>query len=279
MQESHAVLMYGGLVLETDTVTNDLWEYSLAEHVWKKLLSSGSSLAVVGHTAHIIRDQMFVFFGHNPTFGYLNNIQIYSLSMSCNVIIIVVFYLNAGCDCFLFYSILGLGLFNVVSLLSARKIPFLIFMILCCFDFECYEIEVCVCVSVCVCVCVKEGWNITTYFKLIKKINQYLTVIRIMIYSTAPQQRNSNCLVFIPTVTKKWQVIYGKGVPVNGGYGHSSVYDPISDLVYIHGGYISTSYSLYALTDMLYVFNPSELSWYVPCIGSVVYIQSGRIDS
>ena len=65
------------------------------------------------------------------------------------------------------------------------------------------------------------------------------------------------------TVTRKWQVISGEGVPVNGGYGHSSVYDPNTDLVYIHGGYVSTSYSLYALVDTLYVFDPNQLTWYV----------------
>ena len=72
--------MFGGLLLDTNTITSELWEYSLNQNTWSKVDFIEHPLPVVGHTAHIIANLMYVFFGHNPTFGYLNNIQIYNMS-------------------------------------------------------------------------------------------------------------------------------------------------------------------------------------------------------
>jgi len=57
------------------------------------------------------------------------------------------------------------------------------------------------------------------------------------------------------------------GAIVKGGYGHSSVYDPRTLLIYIHGGYHSTSVSSYHLSDSLYAYNPKKRTWYASLLG------------
>ncbi|KAK2177373.1 hypothetical protein NP493_601g02014 [Ridgeia piscesae] len=58
-----------------------------------------------------------------------------------------------------------------------------------------------------------------------------------------------------------WTVPVTHGAIVKGGYGHSSVYDPRTLLIYIHGGYHSTSVSSYHLSDSLYAYNPKKHTW------------------
>ena len=59
-----------------------------------------------------------------------------------------------------------------------------------------------------------------------------------------------------------WTVPATGGAIVKGGYGHSSVYDPNTRLIYVHGGYHSASVSSYHLSDSLYSYSPHTRSWY-----------------
>ena len=82
--------MYGGRTEQlAGTVTDELWVFDIPKRTWSlsvpKISKPHRKYAAVGHTAHIVeisgRDPvMLVFFGHNPIFGYLSNIQEYNLS-------------------------------------------------------------------------------------------------------------------------------------------------------------------------------------------------------
>ncbi|CAB1343765.1 unnamed protein product, partial [Coregonus sp. 'balchen'] len=52
--------------------------------------------------------------------------------------------------------------------------------------------------------------------------------------------------------TNSWQVPETNGAIVQGGYGHSSVYDSSSRCVYVHGGYKALPANKYGLVDELY---------------------------
>ena len=80
--------MYG------NTVTNELWQFDLEEREWTLLdpeaineitKTEQNRLAVVGHSAHVVRGIMYIIFGHSPIYGYMNTVQ------QCNI-----------CKCFLY---------------------------------------------------------------------------------------------------------------------------------------------------------------------------------
>ncbi|KPP60184.1 attractin-like protein 1-like, partial [Scleropages formosus] len=54
--------------------------------------------------------------------------------------------------------------------------------------------------------------------------------------------------------TNTWVVPETQGAIVQGGYGHSSVYDGVSRCVYVHGGYKALPANKYGLVDDLYRF-------------------------
>uniref|UniRef100_A0A4W3GLH3 Attractin n=1 Tax=Callorhinchus milii TaxID=7868 RepID=A0A4W3GLH3_CALMI len=55
-------------------------------------------------------------------------------------------------------------------------------------------------------------------------------------------------------VKNTWDILQTKGALVQGGYGHSSVYDPTTRAIYVHGGYKAFSANKYGLTDDLYQY-------------------------
>ncbi|XP_036406915.1 attractin-like isoform X3 [Megalops cyprinoides] len=61
--------------------------------------------------------------------------------------------------------------------------------------------------------------------------------------------------------TNTWQVLKTGGALVQGGYGHSSVYDPKTRAVYIHGGYKAFSTNKYGLADELYKYKVDTRTW------------------
>ncbi|KAG7461552.1 hypothetical protein MATL_G00192280 [Megalops atlanticus] len=63
--------------------------------------------------------------------------------------------------------------------------------------------------------------------------------------------------------TNTWQVLKTGGALVQGGYGHSSVYDPKTHAVYIHGGYKAFSTNKYGLTDELYKYEVDTSTWII----------------
>ena len=64
-------------------------------------------------------------------------------------------------------------------------------------------------------------------------------------------------------VTSSWSLVNTTGAVVKGGYGHSSIYDELTGVILVHGGYHSMSAATYLLTDALYEFNPNTSAWYV----------------
>lgn len=51
------------------------------------------------------------------------------------------------------------------------------------------------------------------------------------------------------------------GALVHGGYGHSSVYDPQTRSIYIHGGYKAFNATKYGLAGDLYRYNVDNSMW------------------
>ncbi|XP_009700922.1 PREDICTED: attractin-like, partial [Cariama cristata] len=63
--------------------------------------------------------------------------------------------------------------------------------------------------------------------------------------------------------TNTWNILQTSGALVQGGYGHSSVYDPNTRSVYIHGGYKAFSANKYRLADDLYKYEVDSRMWTV----------------
>ncbi|MCJ8738572.1 hypothetical protein PDJAM_G00037220 [Pangasius djambal] len=61
--------------------------------------------------------------------------------------------------------------------------------------------------------------------------------------------------------TNTWLVPETRGATVQGGYGHSSVYDAGSKSVYVHGGYKSLPANKYSLVDDLYRYEVHTRIW------------------
>jgi N-acetylneuraminic acid mutarotase len=69
--------------------------------------------------------------------------------------------------------------------------------------------------------------------------------------------------------------VSSSGALVQGSYGHSSVWDPLTKRIYVYGGYQSESSSAYGLTDALHSYDPALRVWRVhPSSGSYRYLHS-----
>ena len=74
---------------------------------------------------------------------------------------------------------------------------------------------------------------------------------------------------------RQWNVVSTSGALVQGSYGHSSVWDPLTKRIYVYGGYQSESSSTYGLTDAMYSFDPTQRVWRMhPSSGSYRYLHS-----
>uniref|UniRef100_A0AAY4ETR7 Attractin n=1 Tax=Denticeps clupeoides TaxID=299321 RepID=A0AAY4ETR7_9TELE len=62
-------------------------------------------------------------------------------------------------------------------------------------------------------------------------------------------------------VKNTWSVLETQGALVQGGYGHSSVYDPHTRCIYIHGGYKAFSANKYGLAGDLYSYHVDKNMW------------------
>ena len=67
---------------------------------------------------------------------------------------------------------------------------------------------------------------------------------------------------FTFTANDSWIVPRTHGTVVEGGFGHSSVYDPQSKLIYVYGGYHAGDTSSDQLSDKLYSFDITTRFWY-----------------
>ncbi|XP_034040368.1 attractin-like protein 1 isoform X2 [Thalassophryne amazonica] len=62
--------------------------------------------------------------------------------------------------------------------------------------------------------------------------------------------------------SNSWQVLSTRGAVVQGGYGHSSVYDEASGCVFVHGGYKAFS-NKYGLVDHMYRYHVRTRTWFI----------------
>lgn len=85
------IFIYGGLamnntVLDTlsvlDTKDNTIVQISSGKRPRSSLVDDDftAPIAVAGHTANIIDSDMFIFFGYNPLYGYINEVQKFNLA-------------------------------------------------------------------------------------------------------------------------------------------------------------------------------------------------------
>uniref|UniRef100_A0A8C7ZJ54 Attractin n=1 Tax=Oryzias sinensis TaxID=183150 RepID=A0A8C7ZJ54_9TELE len=58
-----------------------------------------------------------------------------------------------------------------------------------------------------------------------------------------------------------WSLVTTEGALVQGGYGHSSVFDPSTRAIYIHGGYKAFSATKYGLAGDLYKLDVDKKKW------------------
>ena len=73
--------MFGGL--RGSVITDELWVFDTTTRRWNQTQVEPSGAkpdAVVGHTAHVIKNTIYIIFGHSPIYGYVNNIQEYAIS-------------------------------------------------------------------------------------------------------------------------------------------------------------------------------------------------------
>ncbi|XP_037091277.1 attractin-like protein 1 [Pollicipes pollicipes] len=61
--------------------------------------------------------------------------------------------------------------------------------------------------------------------------------------------------------TGKWSVHGSRGALLKGSYGHSSVWDAHSGLVYVYGGHLSDNIATYFMSNLLHALNPDTMEW------------------
>ncbi|XP_056290986.1 attractin-like protein 1 isoform X2 [Pseudoliparis swirei] len=60
-----------------------------------------------------------------------------------------------------------------------------------------------------------------------------------------------------------WQVVPAEGAVVQGGYGHSSVYDEAAGCVFLHGGHKALGGNKYGLVDHMYRYHVHSRTWLI----------------
>lgn len=57
--------------------------------------------------------------------------------------------------------------------------------------------------------------------------------------------------------TRAWQIVNTSGFPVKGSYGHTSIYDESSNIIYVYGGLVSAFES----SNQLYAYHTFRQEW------------------
>ncbi|KYM99556.1 Putative protein tag-53 [Cyphomyrmex costatus] len=83
----------------------------------------------------------------------------------------------------------------------------------------------------------------------------------VVIFGYSPQYGYLNTVQEYSLSTREWQIVKTSGFPVRGRYGHSSAYDPLTNLIYVYGGYMSESQSMHVLSSRLYSYHPNYCEW------------------
>ena len=60
---------------------------------------------------------------------------------------------------------------------------------------------------------------------------------------------------------QEWSIHPTTGYPVRGGFGHSSVWDHITNRIYVYGGYVSTASTAAVITNSIYSLDPITRHW------------------
>lgn len=66
---------------------------------------------------------------------------------------------------------------------------------------------------------------------------------------------------FASAGNKEWSIVPTRGYSVRGGFGHSSVWDEVTQRIYVYGGYVSTLSTSASISDDLYSFDPIVRKW------------------
>ena len=98
--------IYGGALLPTEVVTNELWKFNFTTLTWSQIRSTSHgnesrnetdqvmmSIGVKDHTAHVIGNKMIIIFGYSEVDTLLNYVQEFNLG---NIIMIltIILYLS-----------------------------------------------------------------------------------------------------------------------------------------------------------------------------------------
>ncbi|XP_014206707.1 putative protein tag-53 [Copidosoma floridanum] len=83
----------------------------------------------------------------------------------------------------------------------------------------------------------------------------------VVIFGHSPQYGYLNNVQEYYFGAREWQIVETSGFPVKGGYGHSSAYDPLTNHIYVYGGYVSESQVTQVLTNRLYAYRPNKREW------------------
>ncbi|CAL1533125.1 unnamed protein product [Lymnaea stagnalis] len=78
--------------------------------------------------------------------------------------------------------------------------------------------------------------------------------------------------------SQEWTVLKTTGSIVQGGYGHTSVYDEENGKIYVYGGYHANTLKGCVLTDKLYRYDPTTREWFIlQGSGTPRYLHSAAI--
>ncbi|XP_071506476.1 attractin-like protein 1 [Diadema antillarum] len=86
--------------------------------------------------------------------------------------------------------------------------------------------------------------------------------VMIVIFGYSPVYGYLNSVQEYNITSGIWSLVSARGSPVKGAYGHSSVYDPVSQKIYIHGGYKLRT-TEHMLSDDTYSYNIVTKSWVI----------------
>ncbi|XP_029172341.1 attractin-like protein 1 isoform X2 [Nylanderia fulva] len=83
----------------------------------------------------------------------------------------------------------------------------------------------------------------------------------VVIFGFSPDYGYLNTVQEYSLGTREWNIVKTIGFPVKGSYGHSSAYDPLTNLIYVYGGYVSEPLNLHVLTNRMYSYHPNNHEW------------------
>ncbi|XP_045050721.2 attractin isoform X6 [Desmodus rotundus] len=86
-------------------------------------------------------------------------------------------------------------------------------------------------------------------------------VVMLVIFGHCPLYGYISSVQEYDLVTNTWSILNTDGALVQGGYGHSSVYDHKTRALYVHGGYKAFSANKYRLADDLYRYDVDTQMW------------------